>query len=392
MDFCLEDQEHYSELRKSIREFVAKEIEPLADHVAETGEYPEKQLQAMKDFGLTGIGIPEEYGGKGWSMTEMAIVTEEIAKSCPSCAVVLQIYLLGTGPLMLAGSEEQKRKYLPLVASGKKAPGFAITEASAGTDAAAIEMTAVKDGDEWVLNGKKTLVGNFGHSDFYFIFAKTDPEKGGKGITGFIVDTDNPGFKPGITYKKMGILGQRTGEFELVNCRVKEDAVLGEINKGYGIALGALDGGRIQVAAQSLGVMARAIEEAKNWCNERKVFGTKLGNMQYIQFKLADMVMKYQAAKLLCYRAAILESNLDKVERKQKSAEVSIAKLFASEAANQVCFDATQIMGGRGVIRGNKCEQLYRDARVYTIFEGSSEVQKMVIGRSILDGSFVSEV
>ena len=253
-------------------------------------------------------------------------------------------------------------------------------------------MTAVADGDDYILNGEKTLVGNFGHSDFYFVFAKTDPEAGGKGITGFIVDTDNPGFKPGITYKKMGILGQRTGEFTLENCRVGKDAILGEVNKGYGIALGALDGGRIQVAAQSLGVMARAIEEATKWCNERKVFGTKLGNMQYIQFKLADMVTKYQAAKLLCYRAAILESNLDKVDRKQKSAEVSIAKLFASEAANQVVYDATQIMGGRGVIRGDKCEQLYRDARVYSIFEGSSEVQKMVIGRSILDGSFVSEV
>ncbi len=392
MDFCLDDQQHYHELRQSIREFVAKEIEPLADHVALTGEYPEKQLQAMKDFGLTGIGIPKEYGGKGWSMTEMAIVTEEIAKACPSCAVVLQIYLLGTGPLMLAGSEEQKKKYLPLVASGEKAPGFAITEESAGTDAAAIEMTAVRDGDEWVLNGKKTMVGNFGHSDFYFVFAKTDPAAGGKGITGFIVEADNPGFKPGITYKKMGILGQRTGEFELVNCRVKDDAVLGEVNKGYGIALGALDGGRIQVAAQSLGVMARAIEEAKNWCNERMVFGTKLGNMQYIQFKLADMVMKYQAAKLLCYRAAVLESHLSEVDRKQKSVEVSIAKLFASEAANQVTYDATQIMGGRGVLRGNKCEQLYRDCRVYTIFEGSTEVQKMLIGRGILKGDFVSEV
>lgn len=392
MDFALDDQKHFRELRKSIREFVAKEIEPLADHVAETGDYPEKQLQAMKDFGLTGIGIPEEYGGKGWSAIEMAIVMEEIAKACPSSSVVLQIYLLGTGPLMLAGTDEQKRKYLPAVASGEKAPGFAITEATAGTDASAIQMTAVEDGDEYVLNGKKTMVGNIGHGSFYFVFAKTAPELGAKGITGFIVDADNPGFKQGITYKKMGIVGQRTGEFELVNCRVKKSMVLGEVNKGYGIALGALDGGRIQVAAQSVGVMARAIEECKTWCNEREVFGQKLGQVQSIQFKLADMATKHQAAKLLTYRAAIMESNLDAVDRKQKTAEVSMAKYFASEACNQVVYDAVQIMGGRGVIRGNKCEQLYRDARVYTIFEGASEVQKMVIGRGVTSGSFVSEV
>lgn len=392
MDFCLDDQEHYHELRQWIRDFVAKEIEPYADEVAATGDYPQRQLDAMKKAGLTGIGIPEEYGGKGWSMMEMAIVEEEIAKSCTSSAIVLQIYLLGTGPLMLAGNEEQKQKYLPKVASGEWAPGFAITEAEAGTDAAAIEMTAVEDGDYYVLNGKKTLVGNFGHSDFYFVFAKTAPELGAKGITGFIVDADNPGFKPGITYKKMGLLGQRTGEFELVDCRVPKSAVLGEVNKGYGIALGALDGGRIQVAAQSLGVMERAMDEMTKWCNERIVFGQKLGTIQSIQFRLAEMATKMQAAKLLTYRAATLESNLENVPRKQKSAEVSMAKLFASEACNEVMFAATQIMGGRGVIRGDKCEQLYRDCRVYTIFEGSSEVQKMVIGRSTMDGSFVSEV
>lgn len=392
MDFCLNDQKHYRELRESIRDFVAKEIEPFADHIAATGDYPEQQLQAMIGAGLTGVGIPEEYGGKGWSAMEMAIVMEEVAKSCPSSSVVLQIYLLGTGPLMLAGTEEQKRKYLPLVASGQQAPGFAITEEHAGTDASAISMTAVEDGDYYVLNGKKTMVGNHGHTGFSFVFAKTDPAAGAKGITGFIVDLDNPGYKPGITYKKMGIVGQRTGEFELVDCRVPKSAVLGEVNKGYGIALGALDGGRLQVAAQSVGVMARAIEECKKWCNERMVFGTKLGNMQAIQFKIADMVAKYQASKLLLYRAATLESNAGEVDRKQKSTEVSIAKYFCSEAANQVCYDATQIMGGRGVIRGNKCEQLYRDARVYTIFEGSSEVQKMVIGRNVLTDAFVSEV
>lgn len=392
MDFSLEDQKHYADLRQSVREFVAKEIEPYADEVAATGDYPQRQLEAMKEFGLLGIGIPKEYGGKGWSMTEMAIVTEEIAKSCTSSAIVLQIYLLGTGPLMLAGTEEQKKKWLPLVASGERTPGFAITEEDAGTDAAAIKMTAVEDGDYYVLNGKKTLVGNYGHSDFYFVFAKTDPEAGGKGITGFIVETDNPGFKNGITYKKMGLLGQRTGEFELVDCRVPKSDILGEVNKGYGVALGALDGGRIQVAAQSLGVMWRAIEECKKWCNERIAFGQKLGTLEAIQFKIAEMSTMYQVAKLATYRAAIMESAGADVPRKQKSTEVSIAKLFASEAANRVVYDATQIMGGRGYIRGDKCEQLYRDARVYSIFEGSSEVQKMLIGRNTLTGDFVSEV
>lgn len=392
MDFCLDDQPHFKELRESIREFAAKEIAPYADEVDRTAEYPQRQLDAMKEFGLTGVGIPKEYGGKGWSAIEMAIVMEEIAKVDPNSSVVLQIYLLGTGPLMLAGTEEQKEKYLPLVATGEKAPGFAITEESAGTDASAIQMTAVEDGDYYVLNGKKTMVGNIGHSDFYFVFAKTDPDAGAKGITGFIVDTDNPGFKLGKVYDKMGIVGQKTGEFELVDCRVHKDMILGEVNKGYGIALGALDGGRIQVAAQSVGTMARMIEECQKWCNERIAFGTKLGNLQAIQFKLADMATKYQAAKLLTYRAATLESNLEDVDRKSKSAEVSMAKYFASEAANQVAYDAVQIMGGRGYCKGNKCEQLYRDVRVYPIFEGSSEVQKMVIGRSIMKGDFIPEV
>lgn len=392
MDFCLDDQEHYHDLRRSLREFVAKEIEPYADEVARTGEYPQRQLDAMIDFGLTGIGIPTEYGGKGWSAMEMAIVMEEIAKACPSSSVVLQIYLLGTGPLMLAGTEEQKKKYMPLVASGKMAPGFAITEETAGTDAAAIQMTAVEDGDYYVLNGKKTMVGNIGHTGFSFVFAKTAPELGSKGITCFIVDMDNPGYKQGIVYDKMGIVGQRTGEFELVDCRVPKSAILGEVNKGYAIALGALDGGRLQVAAQSVGTMERMIEECKKWCNERMVFGTKLGNQQAIQFKLADMTAKMQAAKLMVYRAAALLSNPEKFERKQISTEVSMAKLFAAEAANQVAYDATQIMGGRGVVRGNKCEQLYRDVRVYTIFEGASEVQRMVIGRNLLTDAFEAEI
>ena len=393
MNFGITDQPRYQEFRKFVREFVAKEIEPYAEHTDRTGEYPERQLKAMVREHFTGYTIPKEYGGEGKNLMELAIVMEEFARSCPSSAIVMTIYLMGVYPLLLAGTEEQKKKYLPLFAKAERTPGFALSEAHCGSDAAALSTTAVLDGDEWVLNGHKFFVGNGSKSDTYFVFAKTDPEKGNKGITCFLVESSTPGFKEGKIYDKMGLNGQRTAEFYLENCRIPKENMIGELNKGFKVAMGALDKARVLVAAESVGISEAALAEAANFASSREAFGQKIGDFQGISFKLADMAAKLQAAKLCCYRAASMEEHIDEIGgRNQFSTECSIAKLYCAEVCNQIVYDATQIFGGRGILKGMKVERLYRDARVMTLFEGSSEIQRMVIGRNVLTGKWVCEI
>lgn len=392
MYFGLTDSPEIQGLREEVRAFVEKEVEPLATKVDQEGMYPEPQRQAMIAKGWTGLAIPKEYGGQGASLLEQAIVVEELAKSCPSTALILAVALLGPLPLVLYGTEEQKQKYLPRMAKGELQPGFALTEPVAGSDAAAIQTSAVLDGDEYVLNGHKTFVGNCGHSNVYCVAAKTDPDAGSRGITAFLVEADNPGFKFGGNAPKMGINGQRTGEFYLENCRVKKEDILGQLGKGFKVCMGTLDQARIGAAAGALGIAERAIAEATAYANERKAFGQSIGEFQAIMYKIADAAESTQAAKLLTYRGAAMFEHQNEIGRQQFSAECAMAKHFSSENANKVCYDMLQVFGGRGYMKGNKLEQLYRDARVYSIFEGTSQIQQLVIGRTVLGGGFHGDI
>jgi alkylation response protein AidB-like acyl-CoA dehydrogenase len=384
--------EQYQPLREMLRVLVEKEIAPYAEHVDRTGEYPRNQLEEMKKLKLTGYSIPKKYGGEEKSVTEQSIVIEEIARGCSSTAAVLSIYYLGSSPLTIAGTEEQKQKYLPALAAGNRAASFGLTEPGAGSDAASIKTSAYLDNDEYVLNGHKCFIGNCGESDIYFVFAKTDGNAGAKGISCFLVEKGTPGFRIGEIAEKMGLNGQRTGEFFLEDCRVPKENLIGELNKGFRIAMETLDNARIIVAASALGIAQSAYEEAMEFANNRIQFGQAIGNFQGILYKIADMATELQVAKLATYRASELADHKEAVSRHQFSSECAIAKYYATEVANKVVNESLQVLGGRGFIKGSKVERLYRDARVLKIYEGTSEIQKIVIGKSALSGKFVTEI
>ncbi len=377
------DKEH-AMLQKLYRQFAETEFtKELLEELEETGEFNREIHDKMAKYGFMGVKIPKQYGGAGGDYLAYALLIEEFARV--SC--VLSIYAntsnsLGGGPLMLAGSEEQKKKYLPQVADGSKIMGFALTEPGAGSDAGGMTSTAVLDGDEWVLNGRKTFISGAPFDDWIMVFAQTDPsQKGSRGISLFILDTKLPGVSFGAHENKMGIIGYPTSDLIMEDVRIPKDCLVGELNKGFSYAMKTLDGGRLGMAAQAVGVAQSCLEEATKYAKERKQFGRRIADFQGISFMLADMATDVEAARQLVYHAAQLKD----ANSPDATLACSIAKYFAAEAANRCAYKAVQIHGGYGYIKEYKVERLYRDARITSIYEGTSQVQQMVIASNILN-------
>ena len=382
MDFTLSKEHEMA--RALFKEFAEKEVKPLAQEVDETEVFPRETVEKMAKLGFLGIPVPKEYGGQGCDPLTYAMCVEELSKVCGTTGVIVSAHTsLCCDPIMTYGTEEQKQKYLIPLAKGEKLGAFGLTEPGAGTDAQGQQTKAVLDGDEWVLNGSKCFITNGKEADVYVIFAITGTvEKRGrmtKEISAFIVEKGTPGFTFGTKEKKMGIRGSSTYELIFTDCRIPKENLLGQQGKGFGIAMHTLDGGRIGIASQALGLAEGALETTISYVKERKQFGRAIGAFQNTQFQLADMATKVQAAQLLVYKAAMA-----KATQKVYSVEAAMAKLYAAEVAMEVTTKAVQLHGGYGYIREYDVERMMRDAKITEIYEGTSEVQRMVISGSLL--------
>ena len=378
MDFMLTEQQQM--MKKLFAEFAEKEVKPLAAEVDEDERFPRENVEKMKACKMMGIPFSREYGGAGADYLSYILAVEELSKKCGTTGVVLSAHTsLGTWPIEHFGTEEQKNKYLPDLCTGKKLAAFGLTEPNAGTDAAGQQTTAVKDGDDYILNGTKIFITNDGEADVYVIFAMTDKTKGTHGISAFIVEKGMPGFTVGQHEKKLGIRGSATSELIFNNVRLSKDHLLGQEGKGFKIAMMTLDGGRIGIAAQALGIAQGAIDETVPYVKARKQFGRSIAKFQNTQFQLADMQVKTDAARWLVYDAA-----MKKEKGLPYSVEAAKAKLFAAEVAMEVTTKAIQLMGGYGYTRDYPVERMFRDAKITEIYEGTSEVQRMVISGAML--------
>ena len=383
MDFMLSKQHEMA--RTLFKEFAEKEVKPLAQEVDETEVFPRGTVEKMAKAGFLGIPVPREYGGQGCDPLTYAMCVEELSKVCGTTGVIVSAHTsLCCDPIMTYGTEEQKQKYLVPLAKGEKLGAFGLTEPGAGTDAQGQQTKAVLDGDEWRLNGSKIFITNGKEADVYVIFAVTGVVTDKKGrnkklISAFIVEKGTPGFTFGTKEKKMGIRGSSTYELIFTDCRIPKENLLGQEGKGFGIAMHTLDGGRIGIAAQALGLAEGALERTVEYVKERKQFGRAIGAFQNTQFQLADMATRVQAAQLLVYRAAMA-----KATQKVYSVEAAQAKLYAAEVAMEVTTKAVQLHGGYGYIREYDVERMMRDAKITEIYEGTSEVQRMVISGALL--------
>lgn len=380
MDFTLTKSQEL--FKKMISSFSENEVKPLAAEIDEEERFPIETVNKMAEIGLFGITIPKEYGGAGGDQIMYTIAVEELSKVCATTGVILSAHTsLGMGPILEFGTEEQKKKYLPKLASGEWLGAFGLTEPNAGTDAAGQQTTAIFDEekDEWILNGSKIFITNAGYAHVYIIFAMTDKSLGLKGISAFIVEKDTPGFTIGKKELKMGIRGSATCELIFENCRIPKENLLGGLGKGFKIAMMTLDGGRIGIATQALGIAEGALEETVKYVKERKQFGRSLSKFQNTQFQLADMLVKIEAAKNLVYKASAKKMN-----KQNYTVDAAIAKLFAAETAMEVTTKAVQLHGGYGYTREYPVERMMRDAKITEIYEGTSEVQKMVIAGALL--------
>lgn len=377
MDFRLSDE--HKLLCEMYEKFAQNEVKPLAQEVDEEEKFPLETVKKLGRYGMMGIPFPKEYGGAGGDSLAYVMAVEELSKVCGTTGVVVSAHTsLCCSPIYEFGTESQKRKYLPKLLSGEYIGAFGLTEPGAGTDAAGQQTKAVLDGDHWVLNGTKIFITNAGHADIFIIFAMTDKSLGTRGISAFIVERTFEGFRVGKEEKKMGIRGSSTCELIMENCIVPKENLLGDINKGFKIAMKTLDGGRIGIAAQALGIGEGAIEEAVKYVKERKQFGKRISQFQNTQFKLADMRTRVQAAKWLVYAAA-----MKKDSGEPYSEDAAMAKLFAAEAASEVTRQAVQLFGGYGYTREYPVERMMRDAKITEIYEGTSEVQRMVIASAM---------
>ena len=382
MEFGLDKKHEMA--RALFKEFAENEVKPLAQEVDETEVFPRATVEKMAKYGFLGIPVPKEYGGQGCDALTYAMCVEELAKVCGTTAVIVSAHTsLCIDPILTYGTEEQKRKYVPDLAQGKKLGAFGLTEPGAGTDAQGQQTKAFLDGDEWVLNGSKCFITNGKEADVYIIIAVTGVvEKRGrksKEISAFIVEKGTPGFEFGTKEKKMGIRGSSTYELILTDCRIPKENLLGQKGKGFAIAMHTLDGGRIGIAAQALGIAEGALDRTISYVKERKQFGRTIGQFQNTQFQLADMATKVEAAKMLVYKAAMAKQT-----QKVYSVEAAQAKLYAAEVAMEVTTKAVQLHGGYGYIREYDVERMMRDAKITEIYEGTSEVQRMVISGSLL--------
>ena len=376
MDFALTETQEIT--RKTVRDFVEREIMPASGKYDESEEFPEAWARKMGELGLLGIFVPQEYGGSGLDSVCYAITIEELSRGDASAAVIAAVCNgLACEPILRFGTEAQKQKFLVPLARGEWIGAYALTEPGSGSDAAAMRSTATLEGDEWVLNGTKAFVTNASAAKVIISYARTGPKK--HDISAFIVPTDATGFTVLKKESKMGIRASDTLLIGFDGLRIPKEDLLGELHKGFTIAMATLDGGRIGIAAQALGIAQRALEEAVKYAKEREAFGQKIAEFEGIQWKLADMATEIEAARLLTYRAARLKD-----EGKRHTYESSVAKLFASEAAHRAVDHAVQIHGGYGFVKDYVVEKLYRDQRVTEIYEGTSEVQRLVIARAVL--------
>lgn len=364
------------QVRDIVRKFAEQEVAPFVPKM-EKGTFPRFLLRRMGTLGLMGITVPEQYDGSGMDFTSYIITIHELAKVSPTLAVILSVHSsVGTNPILQFGTDEQKKKYLPKLASGQYLSAFCLTEANAGSDAASLKTRAERDGDQYIINGSKMFITSGGEADVYIVFAKTDPQAGKKGITAFIVDKNTPGLVIGKDEKKMGLSGSRTVQLTFENMVVAKAQRLGDEGEGFKIAMANLNAGRIGIAAQSLGIAEGAYEHALRYAKERYQFGKPIIANQGISFKLADMATKIEAAKLLVYHASFLYEQGVKVNK-----EASMAKLFASNTAMEVATEAVQIFGGYGYSQEYPVERYFRDAKITQIYEGTNEIQRLVISK-----------
>ena len=388
MDFTLSKQHEMA--RTLFKEFAEKEVKPLAQEVDETEVFPRGTVEKMAKAGFLGIPVPKEYGGQGCDPLTYAMCVEELSKVCGTTGVIVSAHTsLCCDPIQTYGTEEQKQKYLVPLAKGEKLGAFGLTEPGAGTDAQGQQTKAVLDGDEWVLNGSKIFITNGKEADVYVIFAVTSVVTDAKGrskkmISAFIVEKGTPGFTFGTKENKMGIRGSSTYELIFTDCRIPKENMLGAQGKGFNIAMHTLDGGRIGIAAQALGLAEGALDRTVEYVKERKQFGRAIGAFQNTQFQLADMATKTKAAQLMVYAAACKKDEYTKNPKVSYSVEAAQAKLCAAEVAMEVTTKAVQLHGGYGYIREYDVERMMRDAKITEIYEGTSEVQRMVISANLL--------
>jgi butyryl-CoA dehydrogenase len=369
-------------LQQTARDFATREVEPLAKHLDHEEQWPTDLVARLGDLGLMGVAVPTDYGGSGFDNLSYALAMEEVSRACASVGVIMSVNnSLACDPILRHGSEAQKRDFLAPMAAGKTLGCFGLTEPMSGSDAATMATTAQRDGDGWVLNGSKNFITNGPHANLIIVFAMTKRELGARGITAFIVPTDTPGFTLGKKDEKLGIHAAHSCTVFFESCRVPDSQRLGPEGDGFKVAMSTLDGGRIGIASQALGIARAAYEKALQYSKERKAFGTPLADKQAIQFMLADMSTELEAARLLVHRAARMK---DKKVRHTK--ESAMAKLYASEAATRITHKALQIFGGLGYTRECDAERHYRDARITEIYEGTSEIMRIVIAASALKG------
>ncbi len=384
MDFDLTDEQRM--WKKAVHDFVAAEVRPFAREADESGEFNWKAVRKMGPLGLLGLNIPEQYGGAGVDAVSAAIAIEELGWGCGSMALAIAAHNgLGTTPIVLYGSEAQKKKWLPLVSSGQhKLGSLALTEPGAGSDLqGGVRTKAVKEGNEWVINGAKMWCTNASIAEYIITLARTDPAGGSRSLSMILVPTDTPGLTIGPAEKKMGLHGSPTHALTYENVRVPLENLIGEEGRGLQQTLTTLDGGRLGIGAISVGLAQAAFEQAVNYARERQAFGKPIAELQAIQWMLADMATQIEAARTLLYKAAWL-----KEQGRPYTMQAAMAKMFATEMAEKVCRDAIQVHGGYGYSREFPVERMYRDARLMTIGEGTSEIQRLVIARHVLKMEF----
>jgi butyryl-CoA dehydrogenase len=372
--------EEHRMIQGMVREFASREILPRAALLDRTGEYPADIIHAAAALGLMGMMVPEEYGGAGQDSVSYVIAQEELARASAGVQAIVTVNnSLACDPILRWGSDDLKRRYLPPLAGGRSLGCYCLTEPSAGSDAMALAATARLDGDSWVLHGTKIFVTNGVEADICIVYARTGPEPGARGISAFVVEKGYPGIRVGKVEHKLGILCSSTAEIVLDGCRVPRGNILGEPGHGGRIALATLDGGRLGIAAQAAGIARAALEDATRYARERRQFGHAIGEFEAIQWFLADMAVRLDAARLLIYRAAYLRD-----QGRPYTKEVAMAKLFASETAMWAAHKAVQIHGGYGYVKEYNVERYFRDAKITEIYEGTSEIQRLVIARNVL--------
>ena len=378
MNFQLTKEQEF--VRKMVREFAVTEVEPLAADIDKEHRFPVETVEKMAKYGLLGVPFPTEYGGAGADHISYAITVEELSRVCASTGVICSAHTsLCCWPIFNWGNEEQKKKYLPDLLSGKKLGAFGLTEPNAGTDASGQQTIAEDMGDYWLLNGAKVFITNGGYAETFVVMAMTDKTKGNHGISAFIVEKGDEGFSIGKTEDKMGICASSTTELIFQNCKIPKDRLLADVGQGFKVAMSTLDGGRIGIASQALGIAQGALDVTVEYMKARKQFGKKLSQMQALQFTVAELATQIEAARLLVYRAADMKD-----KHLAYGPAAAMAKLFAAETAMHVTTKCVQLHGGYGYTKDYPVERMMRDAKITEIYEGTSEVQKMVIAASIL--------